>query len=51
MKELILNFIAYVIIWSAVQVGRNDNPIKINSKDWWIACVLVLLGGILLKSS
>ena len=46
-----IKFICYSLIWTAVYIGRDKNSdIKLFSKNWWIAVLLVSISTITLMN-
>lgn len=48
MKEFILHIIGCLLLWVAVDIGR-ENKSKLFTKDWWIILFLLLIGTELIK--
>lgn len=50
MEQFILNLIGSFLIWSAVDIYREeDSKVKIWSKEFWIQCILIILAIILIS--
>jgi len=45
MKQIIIEFIGYILIVLAIEINRNeDSKIKLFSSHWWQALILVTTG-------
>lgn len=50
MREIIINILAYAMIYGAIQINRCGKcKTTIFSSDWWIQCILISVGTIILK--
>jgi hypothetical protein len=49
MINFFIRFICFLLIWIAIDIGRDNNSkIELFSKNWWIAFLLTSLSGTLL---
>lgn len=48
MKEFILHIVGYLLLWIAVDIGREDK-LKLFTKNWWIILTLLFIGTELVK--
>jgi len=49
MKDFITHIIGYLLLWIAIDIGR-EGKLKLFTKNWWIIFILLLIGTELIKS-
>lgn len=51
MKKFFIKWIGFILIWFGVYINRPYNSLPIFSLDWWIVCVLIIIGTVLIEVS